>query len=58
MTFGSSINPNHRKVAAYVNYAGKTEYETSGHGTHVAGSIAGKAHNQAYATYDVFIFHK
>ena len=34
--------PNHRKIIQYRGYADNKEGETTGHGTHVAGSVAGK----------------
>jgi len=36
---GDPIGPDHRKIVNYVEYAG--DYDGHGHGTHVAGSIAG-----------------
>lgn len=51
--FGSSMDSSHRKIALYHDYAGRKEYSTGGHGTHVTGTILGKAHNEAYSQYNV-----
>ena len=47
-------DPNHRKVILYYNYQDDEELETSGHGTHVAGIIAGKSIIDSASQYDVF----
>lgn len=44
----------HRKVRQYVAFADAAEGEDEGHGTHVAGTIAGHAEGQDIANIDVF----
>lgn len=38
---GPFPNPNNRKVVAYHDWAGSGDWDANGHGTHVAGSVAG-----------------
>lgn len=51
--FGMTPSTAHRKIALYYDYAGRKEYETEGHGTHVAGTIVGKALNTELSPCDV-----
>jgi subtilisin family serine protease len=46
--------PTHRKIAQYFAYADGREGETGGHGTHVAGSVAGSV-DAKYATAKVTV---
>ena len=47
------LDSNHRKVALYYPYLGKTDVSTGGHGTHVCGIIAGKANKNSASIYNV-----
>ena len=40
----ASGSGSHRKIKLYVPLFGNDEAETDGHGTHMCGTIAGKAH--------------
>ena len=51
--FGTTIYGDHRKIALYYDYSGKKDID--GHGTHVCGTIAGKANNYLYRSYNVFL---
>lgn len=49
----SNPDSKHRKIALYYAYADDHDNETGGHGTHVAGIIAGKSRITSSARYDV-----
>lgn len=43
----------HRKIDLYIPLANNIENDTGGHGTHVCGTIAGKANNENYKEFNV-----
>ena len=49
----SGLDSNHRKIALYYPFIDSTEASTGGHGTHVCGTLAGKAHDEDVSEYDV-----
>ena len=49
------LDPDHRKIALYIPYADSVETSTAGHGTHVCGTIAGKANNAGRSEYNVIV---
>ena len=49
----ASGSGNHRKIKLYVPLFGNNEAETDGHGTHMCGTIAGKAHDSDGSQYNV-----
>lgn len=53
----SRLDKNHRKIALYVPFADNEETATAGHGTHVCGTIAGKANDESVSKYNVSDIH-
>ncbi len=49
---GDPIGSNHRKVVRYVEYADDHDLDSSGHGTHTSGSIAGNDEPFGSSTHD------
>lgn len=49
----ASGSGDHRKIKLYVPLFGNDEAETDGHGTHMCGTIAGKAYDSDGSQYDV-----
>ena len=52
----ASGSGNHRKVKLYIPLFGSDETYTDGHGTHVCGSIAGKAYDTDGSQYNVILY--
>ncbi|KNB46743.1 Peptidase S8/S53 domain-containing protein [Blastocystis sp. subtype 4] len=48
----SGLDSNHRKIALYYPFIDSTEATTGGHGTHVCGTLAGKAHDDDVSDYN------
>ena len=49
------IDPNHRKIALYIPFVDREDYNTKGHGTHVASIAVGQANNQSMSYYNVLL---
>lgn len=47
------IDSEHRKIALYIPLDDRVDYNTQGHGTHVAGIAVGQANNQSISYYNV-----